>query len=147
MKTATVAAFVCLTNLVATAAVADVKPGRSSVAAPPARSVGAYGYGAQNSSDEAHPVTPASTGRDGSTFACDGDRSLRTRFESRRSVSVAVVDAGDGPHALPLLPWDGAEPRITWSDGRRTLEWTSGVKLMWMDGPAHLACGRAEHHH
>jgi hypothetical protein len=30
----------------------------------------------------------------------------------------------------------------------RTLVWTSGVHLMWMDGGAdHLMCGRAEHHH
>ena len=138
---------VMLVTGLAGAAVADVRTHKPGFLTSPRRSVVAYGAAAQTASDEARPIIPATPHREGSTFACDGDRQLKTRFESRRAQSFAVVDAGDGPHALPLQPWDGGEPRITWSDGRRTLEWTAGVQLMWMDNGAHLACGRAQHHH
>jgi hypothetical protein len=42
-----------------------------------------------------------------------------------------------------------SDPQIVWSDGVRTLTWTAGVRLMWMDGGSsdHLMCGRAEHEH
>lgn len=86
--------------------------------------------------------------RDGSSqFTCEGDRRLLAQFVSRDSHSTAIVDAGDGAHALALMPWAGGDPQVSWSDGTRTLVWTAGVKLMWMDGPSHLACGRAAHHH
>ena len=147
MKTVAAAVLAFAFALPGAATRADAGPLKPGALAVPARTVGAYGYAAQNAADEARPTVPATSRREGSTFACDGDRTLKTRFESRRTQSVAVVDAGDGPHALPLQPWDGGEPRITWSDGRRTLQWSAGVQLMWMDGGAHLACGRAQHHH
>ena len=84
---------------------------------------------------------------EGSEFACGGDRKLVAQFTGRETGPGAIVDAGDGPHALKLMPWLGGEPNVTWSDGQHTLVWTTGVKLMWMDGAAHLACGRAAHHH
>lgn len=86
-------------------------------------------------------------GPEGSVFSCQGDRRLLARFVMVRSTPTAIVDVGEGPHALALAPWTGGEPRVTWSDGVRTLVWSTGVQLMWMDGPTHLACGRAEHHH
>ena len=82
-----------------------------------------------------------------SRFKCQDGGDLNAEFESRRAGLVAIVDAGDGPHALPLRPWDGGEPRIIWSDGTRTLTWSPGVNLMWMDGASHRMCGRAEHRH
>jgi len=82
----------------------------------------------------------------GSTFDCGEDRQLILDFVKGAEGRVSV-DAGDGPYVLTPQPWLGGEPKITWSDGRRTLTWTVGVKLMWMDGSSHLACGRAQHHH
>lgn len=79
-------------------------------------------------------------------FKCQDGGALVAQFENRGAVLVAVVDAGDGPHALPLRPWDGGEPQITWSDGKRTLTWSPGVQLMWMDGSAHRMCGGAHKH-
>lgn len=91
----------------------------------------------------APPARPAADGR----FKCQGAPDLKAEFASRASGLVAIVDAGDGPHALPLRPWDGGAARIIWSDGRRTLTWRPGVQLMWMDGAAHRMCGRAAHNH
>ena len=81
-------------------------------------------------------------------FKCDQGRELAVQFVLRDAVFVAVVNAGKGDHALPIQPPEGGDPQIVWSDGVRTLVWTSGVHLMWMDGGSdHLMCGRGEHHH
>ena len=68
---------------------------------------------------------------------------------SRRGARlVAVVDDGQGPHALPIKPWDGGPVQLTWSDGQRTLTWSPGVQIMWMNGDgAHHMCGREGGHH
>jgi hypothetical protein len=92
------------------------------------------------------PQPPERLTSDG-RFKCQDAPDLRAQFASRAGGLVAIVDAGDGPHALPLRPWDGGAVRITWSDGRRTLTWSPGVHLMWMDGAAHRMCGRAAHSH
>ena len=89
------------------------------------------------------PERPPADGR----FKCQEGPDLRAEFASQPSGLVAIVDAGDGPHALPLRPWDGGAPRITWSDGQRTLTWSPGVQLMFMDGAVHRMCGRAAHSH
>jgi hypothetical protein len=84
----------------------------------------------------------------GSVFKCDGSGELVAQFDTRGAQFVAIVDIGEGPHVLPLQPWKGDVPQITWSDGKRTLTWSPGVQIMWMDGVVHRACGRGgEHQH
>jgi len=83
----------------------------------------------------------------GTRFKCHEGGDLVAYFDSRPAGLVAIVDAGEGPHVLPIRPWDGGPVRLTWSDGRRTMTWSPGVQIMWMDGEAHRMCGRAEHHH
>ncbi len=81
-------------------------------------------------------------------FKCADGGELHARFAQRDAQLVAIVDSGDGPHALPIRPWGGSGPvRLTWSDGQRTLTWSPGVRIMWMDGDVHRMCGRAEHRH
>jgi len=81
-------------------------------------------------------------------FKCADGGELHARFANRDARLVAIVDSGDGPHALPIQPWSGAGPvKLTWSDGQRTLTWSPGVQIMWMDGAAHRMCGRGEHKH
>lgn len=79
-------------------------------------------------------------------FKCDNGRDLTAQFASRDAQFVAIVDAGDGPHALPLRPWTGGPAKITWSDGRRTLTWSPGVTIHWTDGGVHRLCGRSGGH-
>lgn len=79
-------------------------------------------------------------------FKCSDGGALVAQFESRPAGLVAVVDAGDGPHALPLRPWDGGAPQVVWSDGQRTLTWSPGVQLMWMDSSSHRMCGGTHRH-
>ena len=83
-------------------------------------------------------------------FKCDRGRELAIQFVIRDAVFVAVVNSGGSEHALPIQETvDLSDPQIVWSDGVRTLTWTAGVRLMWMDGGSsdHLMCGRAEHEH
>jgi hypothetical protein len=80
-------------------------------------------------------------------FKCQEGGDLIAHFDTRGARLIAVVDAGDGPHALPIRPWDGGPVRLTWSDGTRTLTWSPGVQIMWMDGGAHRMCGREGGHH
>lgn len=82
-----------------------------------------------------------------SVFKCESGRELQAEFVNRNSQLVAIVDAGDGPHILPLRPWTGGLPQITWSDGQRTLTWSAGVQLHFMDGATHRMCGRTLHQH
>ena len=90
--------------------------------------------------------TPAEPPPAQSRFKCEDGRELTAQFASRDAQFVAIVDAGDGPHALPLRPWTGGPARITWSDGRRTLTWSPGVQLAWTDGALRRACGRSGGH-
>lgn len=76
------------------------------------------------------------------TFSCGEEHKLLARFDGDASGAFALVDAGDGPHRLAMQPWAGGGPDLRWSDGRRSLTWSPGVKLMWMDGATHLMCGR-----
>lgn len=69
-----------------------------------------------------------------STFKCQNGGELTALFDTRDAQFVAIVDSGDGPHVLPLRPWNGEGPNVTWSDGRRTLVWTPGVHLVFTDG-------------
>ena len=81
-------------------------------------------------------------------FKCDNGRELAVQFVTRDAVFVAVVNTGSGDHALPIQASESSDPQVVWSDGVRTLVWTSGVHLMLMDGGnGHLMCGRGEHHH
>ena len=82
-----------------------------------------------------------------STFRCQDGQNLSARFASKDARLYAIVDSGDGPHALAIVPWTGGPARMTWSDGRRTLTWSPGVQLMWMDGATHRMCGGGMHHH
>ena len=72
-----------------------------------------------------------------SIFKCPGGPDLVAEFAGRGAQFVAIVDAGDGPHALPYRPWVSGPVKLTWSDGVRTLTWSPGVQIMWMDGAAH----------
>jgi len=83
----------------------------------------------------------------GTRFKCQDGADLVAHFDTRGPRLIAVVDAGDGPHALPIREWDGGPVQLTWSDGTRTLTWSPGVQIMWMDGGEHRMCGRAGHHH
>jgi hypothetical protein len=88
-------------------------------------------------------VAPAVT-----RFKCADGGDLTAQFASRDARLIAIVDSGDGPHALATVPWTGGGPvRLTWSDGKRTLTWSPGVQIMWMDGAFHRMCGRGEHRH
>jgi hypothetical protein len=84
----------------------------------------------------------------GSQFKCDNGNNLIVHFSTRNAKFYAVVDAGNGPHALLLKPsiMVDDQPEIVWSDGQRTLTWAAGVKLMFMEGPAHVMCGRSHMH-
>ena len=88
------------------------------------------------------PPPPAVT-----RFKCQDGGELRARFATRDDQLIAIVDSGDGPHALPVTPWSGGPTKLTWTDGRRTLTWSPGVQIMWMDGTIHRMCGRGEHKH
>ena len=92
---------------------------------------------------------PRLDGAGGSIFKCDSGDELVARFDSRDSQFVAIVDPGDGrPDVLPIRPWTGGPVEIVWSDGQRTLTWSPGVKIMWMDGAIHRSCNRGgEHRH
>jgi hypothetical protein len=79
-------------------------------------------------------------------FKCQAGADLTARFDARGPKLLMIVDAGDGPHALPITPWDGGPVRLTWSDGQRTLIWSPGVQIMWMDGAEHRMCGGGMHH-
>jgi hypothetical protein len=81
------------------------------------------------------------------TFKCQDGGDLTARFATRDARFVAIVDAGDGPHALPAVAWTDGPVKLIWTDGRRTLTWSPGVQIMWMDGQVHRMCGRGEHRH
>jgi hypothetical protein len=83
----------------------------------------------------------------GTRFKCQTGGDLVAHFDTRGPRLIAVVDAGDGPHALPIQPWDGGPVQLTWSDGARTLTWSPGVQIMWMEGGEHRMCGREGGHH
>lgn len=93
--------------------------------------------------DENHQLNPA----DGTHFKCQDGADLVARFDTRGARLVAIVDAGEGAHALPIRPWTGGPAVLTWTDGQRTLTWSPGVQIMWMDGGEHRMCGRAGGHH
>lgn len=81
-------------------------------------------------------------------FNCQDGGSILYRFETQRGQLVAVVDAfdGDGPHTLAAKPYAVAPIRLIWSDGQRTLTWSPGVQIMWMDASVHRMCGGGHHH-
>lgn len=81
-------------------------------------------------------------------FKCQDGGELTARFDTRGARLVAIVDDGQGAHALPIKPWTGGPVQLTWSDGARTLTWSPGVQIMWMDNAgAHRMCGREGGHH
>lgn len=81
------------------------------------------------------------------TFKCESGGDLTADFTSENSMLVATVDAGDGPHVLPMRQGPYNVPELRWTDGQRTLVWTAGVQIMWMDGAHHRMCGRGSHQH
>jgi len=92
-----------------------------------------------SSSDDAGPAK---------RFNCQDGGSILYRFETRDGQLVAIVDAfdGDGPHTLAARPYGVAPVRLIWSDGQRTLTWSPGVQIMWMDASVHRTCGGGHHH-
>jgi hypothetical protein len=82
----------------------------------------------------------------GTHFKCQEGGDLVAHFATQGARLVAIVDAGEGAHALPIRPWTGGPAVLTWSDGQRTLTWSPGVQIMWMDGGAHRMCGGGHHH-
>jgi hypothetical protein len=83
---------------------------------------------------------------EGTHFKCQGAADLVARFDTRGARLVAIVDAGEGAHALPIRPWTGGPAVLTWTDGQRTLTWSPGVQIMWMDAGDHRMCGGGHHH-
>ena len=81
-------------------------------------------------------------------FNCQDGGSILYRFETQRGQLVAIVDAFDGygPHTLASRPYALAPVRLIWSDGQRTLTWSPGVQIMWMDASVHRMCGGGHHH-
>jgi len=94
--------------------------------------------------DEAASQTEGSSKR----FVCQDGGTLLTRFATEHGRLVAIVDAfdGDGPHTLLARPPELAPVQLIWSDGRRTLTWSPGVQIMWMDTGVHRMCGGGHHH-
>jgi hypothetical protein len=94
--------------------------------------------------DEAASQTEGSSKR----FLCQDGGTLLTRFATEHGRLVAIVDAfdGDGPHTLVSRPPELAPVQLIWSDGRRTLTWSPGVQIMWMDTGVHRMCGGGHHH-
>jgi len=82
-------------------------------------------------------------------FTCQDGGDILAKFAVERGQLVAIVDAfdGDGPHTLASQPYGVAPVRLIWSDGQRTLTWSAGVQIMWMDASVHRMCGRAGGHH
>lgn len=110
---------------------------------PPPSAAGPAPQATWTEAQDSNAAAPAPSTR----FKCQSGGDLIARFDTRGPRLIAVVDAGDGPHALPITPWDGGPVRLTWSDGTRTLTWSPGVQIMWMDGEAHRMCGRDGGHH
>jgi hypothetical protein len=97
------------------------------------------------------PVGPESSVEAASSakrFICQDGGAILARFTTERGRLVAIVDAfdGDGPHTLASRPYLGPPVQLTWSDGRRTLTWSPGVQIMWMDASVHRMCGGGHHH-
>ena len=94
--------------------------------------------------DEAASQTEGSAKR----FVCQDGGTLLTRFATEHGRLVAIVDAfdGDGPHTLVARPPELAPVQLIWSDGRRTLTWSPGVQIMWIDTGVHRMCGGGHHH-
>ena len=85
-----------------------------------------------------------------SRFRCQDGGDLQAQFVTQGGRLVAIVDAfdGDGPHTLAWTPYtEGGPVKIVWSDGARTLTWSPGVQIMWMEADVHRMCGRAGGHH
>jgi hypothetical protein len=81
-------------------------------------------------------------------FACQDGGTILTRFATEHGRLVAIVDTfdGEGPRTLALRPYGGPPVQLIWSDGRRTLTWSPGVQIMWMDASVHRMCGGGHHH-
>jgi hypothetical protein len=90
--------------------------------------------------------TPEEAAQAGTHVKCQEGGELVAHFATQGAKLVAIVDAGEGAHALPIRPWTGGPAILTWSDGQRTLTWSPGVQIMWMDGDAHRMCGGGHHH-
>lgn len=91
-------------------------------------------------------AAPDSTTSSASRFKCDDGSELTARFETHDGALLARVETGGQAHALSERSWKSGPAVLTWTDGRHTLTWSPGVRIMWMDGPVHLMCGRAEGH-
>jgi len=102
----------------------------------------AFAQSQLNDEASAPPTRPINT-----RFKCQDGGELSARFAIADARLVAIVDPGDGPHALPVRPWTSGPAMLTWTDGQRTLTWSPGVQIMWMDGGTHRMCGRGEHKH
>ena len=81
-------------------------------------------------------------------FNCQDGGAILYRFATEHGRLVAIVDAFDGygPHTLSSRPYSVAPVQLIWSDGQRTLTWSPGVQIMWMDASVHRMCGGGHHH-
>lgn len=122
--------------VLAALAFAAVVAGGHSPASAPAAPLAASGWVDETAAADVPPTR----------FKCQTGADISARFDARGPKLLMIVDAGDGPHALPITPWDGGPVRLTWSDGQRTLVWSPGVQIMWMDGAEHRMCGGAMRH-
>lgn len=104
---------------------------------------------AQEEAPPAVEAAQAQTEGPAKRFQCQDGGAILAKFTTDRGRFVAIVDAfdGDGPHTLASRPYVGPPVALTWSDGRRTLTWSPGVQIMWMDASVHRMCGGGMHHH
>ena len=81
-------------------------------------------------------------------FVCQDGGAILTRFSTEHGRLVAIVDTfdGDGPHTLAARPPELAPVQLIWSDGKRTLTWSPGVQIMFMETGVHRMCGGGHHH-
>jgi len=82
-------------------------------------------------------------------FSCQDGGAILALFSTEHGRLVAIVDTFDGygPHTLAARPPELAPVQLIWSDGKRTLTWSPGVQIMFMETGVHRMCGGGMHHH
>lgn len=96
------------------------------------------------------PDAPSAAETEGAAkrFTCQDGGAILTKFSTEHGHLVAIVDTfdGDGPHTLAAREPELAPVQLIWSDGKRTLTWSAGVQIMFVDTGVHRMCGGGHHH-
>lgn len=83
----------------------------------------------------------------GSAFQCEDGSKLYLDFAATETGSAAMIWFRTISYVLPYRPPEPGPVQIVWSDGRHSLTWMPGVRLMWLGEDTHLMCGRGGHKH